>query len=198
MGRNIVAAISVGPAAPTAWSMMDLHALDMSATIPAVRRHSAMLGTWPCRSNGTISVAKPSAGLLWRRRPEGTETHPLLRLLQIEPILAIAVDRSGPCGREMRQIRIGDWQTLSAQLGYHRLGVDGHPGHDHVCDQGQATRLVGMVIGMMVADLALIGEEDELAHPLSRSPLLSWPLIRHRSPLLCKMRTMKSVLMRRP
>jgi hypothetical protein len=81
----------------------------------------------------------------------------------LEPVLAIGIDVFIPCGGQMDKIILLDGIPLHGERIERCCQVDGVPGHDGVGHQVQTARLVQLVLFVLPADLAFIGEKEKPA-----------------------------------
>ena len=67
----------------------------------------------------------------------------------------------------------GDQLAVGAELVQDPLDVDGVPDDDRVDDDREAERLLGLLFGGAMTDVAFVGVEDSRRRAWSCSPLLS-------------------------
>ena len=88
-------------------------------------------------------------------------------------MVAVGVDVLVGQRGDLLDLAGGDELPVGAELVDDALGVDGVPDDDRVADDGQAERLVGLLLGGAVADVALVGVEEEPAQCPDREIVLT-------------------------
>ena len=94
--------------------------------------------------------------------------------LEVEGVCAVEIYVVILRGCQVCDGRVGDGVAVGAQSVERVAEVGGGPEHRGIGDEGEAQRLVDLVIEVPSPDVALMGEERSRRRACRLSPLFSW------------------------
>lgn len=119
---------------------------------------------------------------------------------EVEGIVAVEVDVPAGQRRDVLDLAAGDQLAGAAQVIESVLGVDGVPGDDRVDDDREAERLLALLLGGALSDVAFVGVEDRPSKGMELLAFVELPSgpIRPRSSWSASQARIKFVLTSRP